>query len=218
MTQLTGTVRRIWHDRGYGFISVNGQDQDVFFHQHQCGFFGSLHPSELVKFIVRKSRKGLEAVDVQRVSLAGRERVIVPLKEFVMTRSETPRYGEVAKRTAWQSGWYRDPQQARDELKAKAEELGYNAVLNLTCQRKPKHVGGNYFITVHQFTGDLAVVGQRQWVSKVRAAICRKACEPAEPVAEVNTASVEGASPSAITAICCVAFVGMAVVAALAGA
>lgn len=64
----TGTIARIM-DKGYGFISVEGNDKDLFFHSNelQNAEFDNLQEGDKVEFEVAESDKGPNAVRVTRV-------------------------------------------------------------------------------------------------------------------------------------------------------
>lgn len=64
MKYLEGTVKR-WLDRGYGFIGVEGQDDDVFV--HNSGLIGAfeLRAGQKVEFELEDSPKGPRAVNVK---------------------------------------------------------------------------------------------------------------------------------------------------------
>ncbi|MFT5280946.1 MAG: CspA family cold shock protein [Flavobacteriaceae bacterium] len=63
-----GTIARIM-DKGYGFISVEGQEKDLFFHMNelQNSDFDSLQPGDEVEFEVTDGPKGPSATNVNRV-------------------------------------------------------------------------------------------------------------------------------------------------------
>ena len=63
-----GTIARIM-DKGYGFIKVEGEDKDLFFHanEFQGGDFESLNEGDNVEFEVTEGQKGPQAVNVNRV-------------------------------------------------------------------------------------------------------------------------------------------------------
>ncbi len=65
---MTGTIKNLT-DRGFGFISVEGQEKDIFFHSNSLvGVqFNELHQGDSVSFEVENSPKGMNAVNVQRV-------------------------------------------------------------------------------------------------------------------------------------------------------
>ncbi len=65
---MTGTIKNLT-DRGFGFISVEGQEKDLFFHSNSLvGVqFNELHQGDTVSFEVENSPKGMNAVNVQRV-------------------------------------------------------------------------------------------------------------------------------------------------------
>ncbi|MEX0651879.1 MAG: cold shock domain-containing protein [Candidatus Paceibacterota bacterium] len=63
-----GTIARIM-DKGYGFIKVEGQEKDLFFHanEFQGADFESLNEGDTVEFEVTEGQKGPQAVNVNRV-------------------------------------------------------------------------------------------------------------------------------------------------------
>jgi len=63
---LEGTVKR-WLDRGYGFIEMEGQEEDVFV--HNSGLVGAfeLQAGQKVEFELEDSPKGPRAVNVKVV-------------------------------------------------------------------------------------------------------------------------------------------------------
>ncbi len=65
---MTGTIKNLT-DRGFGFITVEGQEKDLFFHSNSLvGVqFNELHQGDTVSFEVENSPKGMNAVNVQRV-------------------------------------------------------------------------------------------------------------------------------------------------------
>ena len=62
-----GTIARIT-DKGFGFISREGEDKDVFFHSNELGNveFNDLREGDAVTFEVQESPKGLNAVEVNK--------------------------------------------------------------------------------------------------------------------------------------------------------
>jgi CspA family cold shock protein len=61
---LEGVVKR-WLDRGYGFIGVEGEDDDVFVHQSALEGAYELREGQRVEFDVEDSPKGPRAVNVK---------------------------------------------------------------------------------------------------------------------------------------------------------
>lgn len=64
-----GTVKTVT-DRGYGFISLEGQEKDVFFHENSLE--GDLADRKLqvgdkVSFELEETPKGLNAVNIQLI-------------------------------------------------------------------------------------------------------------------------------------------------------
>ncbi|MAZ67507.1 cold-shock protein [bacterium] len=64
----TGTIARIM-DKGFGFIKVEGNDKDLFFHSNELQnvAFDDLNEGDTVEFEVAESDKGPNAVKVSRV-------------------------------------------------------------------------------------------------------------------------------------------------------
>jgi cold shock protein len=66
---MTGVIKKLT-DKGFGFITVQGQDKDLFFHSKSLvGVqFADLHEGDQVSFEVEDSPKGPNAVNVQLVA------------------------------------------------------------------------------------------------------------------------------------------------------
>ena len=64
-----GTIKRLT-DRGFGFISREGQDKDLFFHSKELQgvAFEDLREGDKVQFEVTESPKGLNAVNVSKIA------------------------------------------------------------------------------------------------------------------------------------------------------
>ena len=65
----TGTIARLT-DKGFGFISRDGQEKDLFFHSNELVgvSFDELREGDKLTFEVADSPKGPNAVKVSRVS------------------------------------------------------------------------------------------------------------------------------------------------------
>lgn len=65
---MNGTIKKLT-DRGFGFISQEGQEKDLFFHgKSLVGIeFSDLREGDAVTFDVEDSPKGPNAVNVKRV-------------------------------------------------------------------------------------------------------------------------------------------------------
>ena len=62
MTQ--GTIAKVM-DKGFGFISREGEDKDLFFHMSEVnGNFDDLQEGQTVTFEIEEGPKGLSAVNV----------------------------------------------------------------------------------------------------------------------------------------------------------
>ncbi len=66
---LRGTVRAFDNQKGYGFIRLEGNPEDIFVHQREIRMegFRTLDPGDTVEFKLRRDAKGLKAFDVVRV-------------------------------------------------------------------------------------------------------------------------------------------------------
>jgi CspA family cold shock protein len=64
---MTGTIKTLT-DRGFGFISREGEAKDLFFHSKDLNgvMFDELRQGDSVTFEVAEGPKGLNAVNVQR--------------------------------------------------------------------------------------------------------------------------------------------------------
>jgi CspA family cold shock protein len=64
---MKGTIKKLT-DKGFGFISSEGQEKDLFFHGNSLvGVqFNDLHEGDEVTYEVEQSEKGPNAVNVQR--------------------------------------------------------------------------------------------------------------------------------------------------------
>jgi CspA family cold shock protein len=65
---MNGTIKKLT-DKGFGFISSEGQEKDLFFHSNNLvGVqFSDLREGDAVSYETEQSEKGLNAVNVQRV-------------------------------------------------------------------------------------------------------------------------------------------------------
>ncbi|MBI1999099.1 MAG: cold shock domain-containing protein [Parcubacteria group bacterium] len=63
----TGTIARLT-DRGFGFISREGEEKDLFFHSNELQgvTYDELREGDKVTFEVAEGPKGLNAVNVKR--------------------------------------------------------------------------------------------------------------------------------------------------------
>jgi CspA family cold shock protein len=64
-----GTIARLT-DKGFGFISVDGQEKDLFFHSNELVgvSFDELREGDKLTFEVAESPKGPNAIKVSRVA------------------------------------------------------------------------------------------------------------------------------------------------------
>ena len=64
---MTGTIKRLT-DKGFGFITAEGLQKDLFFHSNSLVgvTFDELHEGDKLSFETEESPKGLNATNVQR--------------------------------------------------------------------------------------------------------------------------------------------------------
>lgn len=64
---MNGTIKTLT-DRGFGFISREGEEKDLFFHSKDLNgvTFDELKVGDVVSFEVGQSEKGLNALNVSR--------------------------------------------------------------------------------------------------------------------------------------------------------
>ncbi len=65
---MTGTIKTLVSDKGFGFIAAEGMAKDLFFHTNSLvGIsFDELREGDNVSFETEEGPKGLNAVNVQR--------------------------------------------------------------------------------------------------------------------------------------------------------
>ena len=64
-----GVIKKFVTEKGFGFIAVEGQEKDLFFHSNSLvGVqFNELREGDTVSFETEMSPKGMNAVNVKRV-------------------------------------------------------------------------------------------------------------------------------------------------------
>ncbi len=67
MAGMTGTIKRLVSDKGFGFIAAEGGDAEYFFHQSACtGIpFDELREGQTVAFEMGRGPKGPRAENVR---------------------------------------------------------------------------------------------------------------------------------------------------------
>jgi CspA family cold shock protein len=66
---MTGIIKRLNGEKGFGFITPDGGDKDVFFHSSALVdiTFDQLHEGDKVSFDTEQAEKGPRATNVKRV-------------------------------------------------------------------------------------------------------------------------------------------------------
>ncbi|MEK7471226.1 MAG: cold shock domain-containing protein [Patescibacteria group bacterium] len=65
---MTGTIKKMVSEKGFGFITAEGLQKDLFFHSNSLVgvTFDELKEGDSVSFETEESPKGLNATNVQR--------------------------------------------------------------------------------------------------------------------------------------------------------
>ena len=65
---MTGTIKKLVADKGFGFITAEGMAKDLFFHSNALVgvSFADLREGDTLSFETEESPKGLNAVNVQK--------------------------------------------------------------------------------------------------------------------------------------------------------
>ncbi len=66
---MEGTIKTLISDKGFGFITVDGEDKDLFFHKNELKNVGyeDLKVDDKVSFEKADSPKGPNAINITRV-------------------------------------------------------------------------------------------------------------------------------------------------------
>ena len=65
---MKGTIKRIISDKGYGFITVEGEEKDLFFHRTAVqGEFEDLREGDEVEFDIEETDRGTQARNLTTV-------------------------------------------------------------------------------------------------------------------------------------------------------
>ncbi|PIS34475.1 MAG: cold-shock protein [Parcubacteria group bacterium CG08_land_8_20_14_0_20_43_9] len=66
---MEGTIKTLKSEKGFGFIAVEGEEKDLFFHSNECVgvSFDELKEGDRVSFEKADSPKGENAVKVTRI-------------------------------------------------------------------------------------------------------------------------------------------------------
>jgi CspA family cold shock protein len=66
---MTGTIKTLLTEKGFGFITAEGQEKDLFFHSNSLVDvqFSELRQGDAVSFETEMSPKGMNAINVKRI-------------------------------------------------------------------------------------------------------------------------------------------------------
>ena len=62
----TGTLKRFFHDKGYGFIKLDGEEKDVFVHKTGVQEGEYINEGDKVEFEITRGEKGAKAENVKK--------------------------------------------------------------------------------------------------------------------------------------------------------
>ncbi|MHA1200233.1 MAG: cold-shock protein [Candidatus Heimdallarchaeaceae archaeon] len=63
---MKGTIKRIMYDRNFGFIQVDGEEKDIFFHRSGVTVeFGDLREGDAVEFELEDTDRGQQAINLK---------------------------------------------------------------------------------------------------------------------------------------------------------
>ncbi|UCH36906.1 MAG: cold shock domain-containing protein [Candidatus Bathyarchaeota archaeon] len=65
---MKGTIARWFDHRGFGFISVDGQPNDIFVHVTDMNDYSSPQSGDTVEFDVSETNRGPRAINVKPTS------------------------------------------------------------------------------------------------------------------------------------------------------
>lgn len=69
---MEGKVKKLIEDKGYGFIAVEDQEDDLFFHVSDCiNDFDDIDEGDVVEFDLTEGRNGDKAINVQAIEKNG---------------------------------------------------------------------------------------------------------------------------------------------------
>ncbi|MCY3412199.1 MAG: cold shock domain-containing protein [Candidatus Heimdallarchaeota archaeon] len=66
---MQGKIKKILHNRGFGFISIDGESEEIFFHQSQLTgdlTLDDLEEEQAVKFDIEETSKGPQATNISK--------------------------------------------------------------------------------------------------------------------------------------------------------
>ena len=69
MKQVQGTVKWFNKEKGFGFISIENEERDIFVHYSQIQIVGykELFENDVVKFDLIEKESGLQAINVKKI-------------------------------------------------------------------------------------------------------------------------------------------------------
>lgn len=154
---MKGQVVSYMTTKGFGFI--NGDDNESYFF-HKTYLNNLDDESKLAKGTVLifnpiPSPKGLAAKNIIIADVYWGKKLV----EFFITKNHLPKHGLVERKYTIKTRFFKDLNKAKKNIDDLAKEVGCNAILGLTYEKKTRS-SGDYQYTVHAFKADLALVSE----------------------------------------------------------
>jgi len=165
----SGAIKSWIPEKGYGFIS--GEDGKSYF-LHKNSFaskntnLSAINDGAIVEFEPTATPKGYRAENVSIIPVKACTRFNMP-EDFIMTRHKRVGGWEILKASEWMVvAESRDLDDARAALELAAKTAGANAIINLHRASRTESEAsdsgkGEHKYTVHEFAGQMALVGKR---------------------------------------------------------
>lgn len=167
---MNGVIAKYFEDKGYGFI--RGEDGiDYFFHYTALKSTTDqihLKPGCTLSFVPSRSERGPQGTEISIKTTLNKS---LPTERYSFTNGEVWRTKkdsfagyEILKRANYiivgsTSSSGESPDDARNDMLAKAADIGANAII---CEEYSRGTGrsGNYRYTTHHFSGRPVVIGK----------------------------------------------------------
>ena len=159
---MDGIVVSYLKNKKYGF--VQGNDGESYF-LHYSSLNNKSDEDLLIKnakvsFEQKPTPKGLAAIKVEIYQSL----TAMKMLPFFMIHTSQPKSGVVVKTAYTQTKYYKNPSEAKYQLKLLTGAVGGNAILDLQLDKKTFQ-DGNYKYTMHSYGGNIALVFEQVFVS-----------------------------------------------------
>ncbi|MGM7319732.1 cold-shock protein [Idiomarina sp. ST10R2A5] len=165
MSRKEGVVKSLKPVSGYGFIET-GFGADVFFHETSIGKtqFNSLKIGQPLRFEIKVTYKGLEAVNIELLKESSTLRLYK--KEYGLFESNKKDIENkvVFTRLPVVSQWFKTIEEAESDVRQFALKLGANALLSKQQQKdKRKSDHNSYIYHVYRVSAEACLVAKKDF-------------------------------------------------------